>query len=497
MIGVPGVASRMFRALREVGVSVIMISQASSEHSVCVAVPEPQAERARHAVQQAFAAELQHGQVQRVDLSGPYSILAAVGDDMVRTHGVAGRFFGALGRAGINVRAIAQGASERNISAVVDAKDTARALRAVHAGFYLSEQTLSVGIVGPGQVGAELLRQFEAQAESLRANSHVELRVRAVANSREMLLAQRDVGTGWADALKTDGTAVDLDAFTKHVQAEHLPHAVILDCSASGAVADRYVGWLERGIHVITPNKKANTGPLDVYRRLRQLGGRVSTQYLYEATVGAGLPVINTLRDLLETGDRIHRIEGVLSGSLSFLLSRFGADCTFSNAVAEARARGYTEPHPRDDLSGLDVARKAVILGREIGLPVALEDIAIESLVPAELTDCDDPDVFVTGLRGVDDELEARRREAEAAGEALRYVASIEAGGAVEVGLRRFPVDSAMARVGGGNNIIVFTTDRYAEQPLIVQGPGAGPAVTAAGVFGDLLRLASSLGTPR
>ncbi len=497
MIGVPGVASRMFYALREVGVSVIMISQASSEHSVCIAVPDHQAEPARHAVQRAFAAELQHGQVQRVDLSGPYSILAAVGDNMVRTPGVAGRFFGALGRAGINVRAIAQGASERNISVVVAAEDTARALRAVHAGFYLSEQTLSVGIVGPGHVGAELLRQFAAQAESLRANFRIQLRVRAVANSRKMLLAERDVGAGWADALRADGTDMDLDAFTRHVQAEHLPHAVILDCSASEDVAKRYVGWLERGIHVITPNKKGNTASLEIYRRLRELGGRVSTQYLYEATVGAGLPVINTLRDLLETGDRIHRIEGVLSGSLSFLLHRFGADCTFSNAVAEARARGYTEPHPRDDLSGMDVARKAVILGREIGLPIELRDIAIESLVPAELTDCDDPAAFVARLRSADAEMEARRLEAETAGEVLRYVAAIEAGGTVEVGLRRFRIDSPMARVAGGDNIIIFTTDRYAEQPLIVQGPGAGPTVTAAGVFGDLLRLASSLGTPQ
>jgi aspartokinase/homoserine dehydrogenase 1 len=504
MIGVPGVASRMFFALREVGVSVIMISQASSEHSVCAAIPGDQAESARRAVERAFASELQHGQVQRVDLSGPYSILAAVGDNMVQTQGVAGRFFGALGRAGINVRAIAQGASERNISTVVDQEDAARALRAVHARFYLSGHTLSVGIVGPGQVGAELLRQFEARAGALQSKFRIDLKVRAVANSRRMFLSDQGVDAsslaeklGDGDAKPGEGEAVDLDAFTRHVQADHIPHAVIIDCSASATVAERYIGWLERGIHVITPNKKANTAAFSVYERLRELGGRASTNYLYEATVGAGLPVINTLRDLLETGDRIHRIEGVLSGSLSFLLSAFGPECTFSAAVQEARALGYTEPHPRDDLSGMDVARKAVILGREIGLPLELDEISVSSLVPDDLSDVEDPDEFVAGLTSADAKMEALRLEADASGEVLRYVAVIEASGDVDVGLRRVAKDSAMARIQGGDNIIIFTTDRYADQPLIVQGPGAGPAVTAAGVFSDLLRLASSLGAPQ
>ncbi|MHC4853754.1 MAG: bifunctional aspartate kinase/homoserine dehydrogenase I [Planctomycetota bacterium] len=497
MVGVPGVASRMFAALREAGVSVVMISQGSSEHSICVAIPAAQQEAARGVVERMFAAELMHGQVQRVEVSGPYGILAAVGDDMVETPGVAARFFGALGRAGINVRAVAQGSSERNLSVVVTEADTERAIRSVHAGFYLSEQTVSVGLVGPGLVGRELLQQLRAQRDYLKSQLQIELEVRGIADSKYMLLCDHaiDLST-WQEQLKSDGRPLDLDWFTDHVQTSHRPHAVILDCTASADIASRYVDWLARGIHVITPNKKANAASLDHYRRLRELGDRLSTRYLYEATVGAGLPVISTLRDLVRTGDRIHQIEGVLSGTLSFLLQAFGAAQPFSAAVQEAHRRGYMEPDPRDDLSGMDVARKAVILSREMGLSVELDDVPVASLVPEELRGCKEPEKFIAALAGHDAAMEAQRLAAEQAGEVLRYVAVIEASGQVEVGLRRYPTAHVFARIQPGDNILAFTTERYHEQPLIVQGPGAGPAVTAAGVFGDLLRLAGSLGAP-
>ena len=495
MIGVPGIASRLFTALHQVGISVTMISQASSEHSICVAVPHDRRDDARRAVEEAFNLELANGQVQNVEVSGPFSILAAVGDDMVETSGVAAKLFSSLGRAGINVRAIAQGSSERNISAVVDEQEAARALRSTHAGFYLSDRTVSIGLIGPGLVGSELLAQLERQAPSLHETQHIDLKLRGIANSRRMVLHDGGMDVArWRDTFERQSWDADLELFADHVQAAHLPHAVILDCSASPFVASHYAGWLERGIHVITPNKLANTGPFSRYRRLRELGDRVSVRYLYEATVGAGLPVISTLRELIRTGDRVHKIEGVLSGTLSFLLGSFDGSRTFSEIVQEADRMGFMEPDPRDDLSGLDVARKAVILGREFGLELELEDVPVDSLVPEALRDCDDSKRFLAELSKYDAEKEELRRLAESEGKLLRYGAVIEADGRVEVGLQKVAPEHPFATIRPGDNILAFTTERYSERPLIVQGPGAGPAVTAAGVFGDLLRLATSLG---
>ena len=497
MIGVPGVSSRLFSALREVEVSVVMISQASSEHSICFAVPQDQGEAARAVLERAFAAELLHGQIQTVDLSGPYSILAAVGDSMVETPGVSARFFGALGKAGVNVRAVAQGSSERNISVVIAEHDSARALRAVHAAFYLSDRTLSLGLVGPGLIGSELISQLRSQASTLHDRFQVGLRVRGIATSKRMLLDDHGIDLQcWEDLLGERGVPIDMDAFTDHVHADHLPHAVMLDCTASDEVADRYAGWLERGIHVITPNKKANAAPLSSYLRLQDLGRKLNTHYLYEATVGAGLPVITTLRDLVQTGDKILKIEGVLSGTLSFLFNSFVPGRPFSEIVKEARSLGYTEPDPREDLSGTDVARKAVILAREAGFGIELADIPVQSLVPTALEGEEDAEDFVAGLAAHDDDMERLRVDAESAGEVLRYVAVVSSDGEARVELRRFGQTHAFARTCGGDNVIAFTTERYSEQPLIVQGPGAGPAVTAGGVFADLLRLASYLGAP-
>jgi aspartokinase/homoserine dehydrogenase 1 len=494
MIGVPGIAHRLFGSLREAGISVIMISQASSEHSICFAVPESQADRARRAVEEGFFAEIHHGQVQTVDVVRPCSIVAAVGDDMVRTTGVAARFFGALGKAGVNVRAVAQGSSERNISVVVDAADSTRALRALHAGFYLSDQTLSVGLLGPGSIGSALLRQIQAQRDLLRERFAIDLRVRGIMNSRAMIMDETGLDLSrWEEELADRGTFPDLNAFVHHIHGGHLPHAVMIDCTASGSVPALYEDWLSRGMHVITPNKKAGSAYYLSYRRLRELGRKLNTHYLYEATVGAGLPVITTLRDLLQTGDRVISIEGVLSGTLSFLFNELGPSRPFSELVREAKRRGYTEPNPRDDLSGIDVARKAVILAREMGAELELDQVPVESLAPDP---ADSVEAFLDALPARDAELERLRSEAEAAGEVLRYVAVIGGDGTASVGLRRYPADHPFARIRGTDNILAFRTERYDDQPLIVQGPGAGPAVTAGGVFADLLRLASYLGAP-
>jgi len=490
MIGVPGIARRLFDALESEGVSVILISQGSSEHSICFAVPQSQAAVAREAAEQAFYAELDRGQIRQVDVTPNCSILAVVGDQMAGTPGVAATFFGALGDASVNVRAIAQGSSERNISAVVDGDDARRALRAAHAGFYLSNRTLSIGVVGAGNVGAALLDQIHDQAERLREEQDIDLRVRGIATSSKMLRAEQSLDlTTWRDDL-ADGAATDLDAFVDHVQTEYHPHTVIVDCTASEVVAQRYQEWLDRGVHVVTPNKKANTASLDSYRALRAASQGPGPRYLYETTVGAGLPILQTLNSLTETGDQVHRIEGILSGTLSYLFNAFDGDRPFSAILRQAKEEGFTEPDPRDDLSGMDVARKVVILAREMGVPLDLDEVAVDGLVPEPLRD-GSVATFLENLPEHDAAMTKILRDAQAEDKVLRFVGSVTRDGEASVRLRRYPLDHAFARISHTDNIVRFQTDRYDKNPLIVQGPGAGPQVTAAGVFTDLLRLMS------
>ena len=493
MIGVPGTAHRLFGALRDSGISVILISQGSSEHSICFAIPEAQAVRAEQAVRRAFEAELHDGQIQQVEVGLGMSILAVVGDGMAGTHGVAAKVFNSLGDAAISVRAIAQGASERNISVVVDGKVGAKALRAVHASFYLSPNTLSVGLIGPGTVGRALLAQIATQIERLRA-LNLDIRVRGIASSKRMLLEETAVDLdAWEQRLAEAGVPLDLEKFANHVQADYVPHTVMIDCTASVDVCHNYVGWLTRGIHVVTPNKKANSGSLPYYRALQEAGRAAGTHYLYEATVGAGLPVIHTLRDLRETGDEITRIEGIFSGTLAYLFNVFDGTGTFSSIVRAAKAKGYTEPDPRDDLSGMDVARKLIILGREMGLTLEMADVRVEGLVPKELEKCS-VDEFMNRLPQFDAAMAAMLADARQKNQVLRYVGRIDADGKATVGLTRLDAKHAFANIALTDNVVRFATRRYCNNPLIVQGPGAGPEVTAAGVFSDLLRLSAYLG---
>jgi aspartokinase/homoserine dehydrogenase 1 len=494
MIGVPGTAQRLFGALRDEGISVIMISQGSSEHSICFAVHGAAAEQARTAVERAFFAERHHGQIQTVDVKTGCSILAVVGDGMAGKPGIAAKFFSALGKSRVNIRAIAQGSSERNISVVVDAHETQRALRAAHSGLYLSEQTISIGLIGAGNVGAELLRQLEAELSRLKSQFDVDLRIRAIATSKQMVLSERAIDLSqWREQLARDGEALDLDQFARHVHTESLPHAALIDCTADDDVARRYDGWLNGGIHVITPNKRANTSDFEYYRALRDANRAVGAHYLYETTVGAALPIISTVRDLVQTGDEIFEIEGILSGTLSYLFNAFDGSTPFSQLVERARELGYTEPDPRDDLSGTDVARKVVILAREMGGKLSLVDVETRSLVP-EALQSGDVSSFLKSLPNHDAEMEGLRREAADAGEVLRFVGRVDRDGRASVGLRRYATTHPFARVQLTDNIVLFRTRRYHENPLVVQGPGAGREVTAAGVFADLLRLASYLG---
>ncbi len=495
MIGVPGTAERVFGALRTAGVSVVMISQGSSEHSICFVVRIAEASRAQRVLEQAFERELADQRIARVHRQDDTTVLAVVGDGMAGRTGIAAQLFDSLGRAKVNIRAIAQGASERNISVAIAAADAVRALRAVHAGFYLSPHTLSIGLIGPGNVGRALLQQIEAVRARLLAQNNIDLRLRAIASSKRMLLCD---GKGeLAQTLSQfhdQGEALDMQRLSDWVQVQHLPHAVILDCSAASAVADHYADWMTRGIHVVTPNKQAGGGPLARYREVQQAARGGLVRWRYEATVGAGLPVIQTLRDLIDTGDEVLAIEGIFSGTLAWLFNRFDGSTPFSTLVAEARAAGYTEPDPRDDLSGLDVARKLVILARELRMDLELEQVEVESLVPDSLRDTD-ADGFVAGLVAFDAAMDQRLQQARAAGKVLRYVARLDLrAGTAAVGLASLGDDHAFAHIRLTDNIVQYTTERYRDNPLVVQGPGAGPEVTAAGVLADLLRVAGALG---
>jgi bifunctional aspartokinase / homoserine dehydrogenase 1 len=494
MIGVPGTAHRLFGALREENISVIVISQGSSEHSICFAIPENQATRAEQVIRRAFDSELRQGQIQSVEVDRGLSILAVVGDGMAGAHGVAAKVFGSLADAAVNVRAIAQGASERNISVAIDGRGAAKALRAVHAGFYLSPHTVSLGVIGPGTVGKVLLDQLGSQVERLKQDFNLDLRVRGIMGSSRMLLVDGGIDlANWRDRLKRDGVEANAEAFAEFVHAEFLPHAAMIDCTASSEVAARYRDWLAAGMHVVTPNKKANSADLAYYRSLREARRAAGTHYLYEATVGAGLPVITTVRDLRETGDEIRSIEGILSGTFAYLFNTYDGTVPFSRIVVDAKAKGFTEPDPRDDLSGMDVARKLIILGREMGLDLEMSDVQVESLVPEALTKCSIEE-FLQRLPEFDAAMQTRYQKASAEGQVLRYVARLDASGTATVGVTRLDQHHAFANIALTDNVVRFVTRRYCDNPLIVQGPGAGPDVTAGGVFGDLLRLCAYLG---
>jgi aspartokinase/homoserine dehydrogenase 1 len=494
MIGVPGTAERAFAALHQAGTSVVMVSQGSSEHTICCVVADRDAERAQAALRTAFTHELAGGQLLDVTIASGITALAVVGDGMVGAPGCASRLFHSLARSGVNIRAIAQGSSERNISVAIDTADAARALRAVHAGFYLSPQTLSVGLIGAGGVGRTFVQQLEAMRAHLLSTRGIDLRLRAVATSRHMALLDPGPASTLSalEALDRSTVPTDLERLTAHVQTDHLPHTVLVDCTASEAMGDRYEAWIRRGIHVVTANKHAGSGAYDRYAAIRA-ATRPGGSFRYTATVGAGLPIIPTLRDLLDTGDELVSVEGTFSGTLGYIFGHFDGSRPFSELVRAARDQGYTEPDPRDDLSGRDVARKLVILAREAGLRVSLDDVALEGLVPAALRVVTPAD-FLARLDEIDAEMGGNLARARERGHVLRYVARIDAAGAARVGLTELPDTHPFARSRPTDNVVQFTTRRYRDNPLVVQGPGAGREVTAAGLSADLLRLATSLG---
>lgn len=493
MTGVSGIAARVFQILHHADISVVLIAQASSEHSICFAVANKDAKKATQILNDALLFELDRQQIEGIHVDSTCAILSAVGDAMVGNIGISAKLFNGLARAKINIRAFSQGSSERNISVVIQSSEINKALQAVHAGFYLSPQTISIGIIGPGHIGGTLIDQIYAELDQLKSIYQVHLQVRGIMNSKKMLLSHDPIDLSqWKQHLDDCQTDANLIDFSQHIMSHDVPHAVIIDCTANKTVATHYLDFLEKGIHVITPNKHTNAGDLNYYKALKDMTRQRNTHYLYEATVCAGLPIINTLQDLIKTGDRIDMIEGVFSGTLSYLFNELAKNRPFSEIVIEAKQRGYTEPDPREDLAGLDVARKVVCLAREIGLNTTLDDVNVHNLVPEALQTCSTEE-FLQKLPAYDEHYNAMISKAQANHERLAYVGAVHADGSVNVAIQSVSHDHPLARLSGSDNMLVFHTKRYDSPPLIIQGPGAGADVTAAGVFADLLRLVSFL----
>ena len=501
LVGVPGFASAVFSTVRDANCNVVMISQASSEHSICFAVRQNESDRVTAALNTRFEKAIAAGRVSRVVALNNCSILSAVGQNMANVPGVSAMLFTALASAAVNVIAISQGASEYNITVVIKKSDCIKAVNAVHSRFYASRTPLSVGIVGPGLVGKTLLAQMQEQKQTLLDKFGVDLRVVAISGGSKMHLSETGGNIDlddWENKYSNENEPADFEKFTDHVVESNSPNQVIIDCSASDEVALQYKGWLSRGIHVVTPNKKANSGPYAYYKSLRNIQRDSYTHYFYEATVGAGLPIISTVKSLEDAGDDIKLIQGIFSGTLSYIFNTLTPDKKFSDVVAEAKANGYTEPDPRDDLSGVDVARKVTILARECGLSLELSDIPIESLVPEPLQNVESVDEFMQKLPDYDHEIAAKMAAAEANGNKLIFVGVVDVEnkkGSVQ--LKEYPKDHPFAQLKGSDNIISYISKRYTEAgPLVVRGPGAGAEVTAGGVFADVLRVCAHLGAP-
>lgn len=493
MMGVSGIAALVFTILSQVNISIILISQGSSEHSICFAIPKLYAKEAVKVLTENLQHEIAGQQIERIFSDEGCAILAAVGDGLVGTVGIAAKLCTTLANANVNIRAIAQGSSERNISVVVATEKLNRALRAVHSGFYLSNKTISIGLIGPGQIGRTLMRQIQAAQKQLIEKHQVNLCIRGILSRERMLLSQNGADlNSWSGLLANSMAIPNLDNFVDHILADDIPYSVIIDCTASREIANKYDEFIAKGINIITPNKHANSDDIDYYKNLKSLLKEKKCHYLYEATVCAGLPVINTLQDIIKTGDEIIAIEGVLSGTLSYIFSELAEGKSFSSAVIAAKQKGYTEPDPREDLSGIDVARKLICLAREIGIDASLKDVVVHDLVPEELKS-GSVDDFLSKLSTYDADMTKLTADANSKNEKLCYVAEISKGGMLGVAIKSFPETQPFSRLKGTDNMLILYTKRYCEQPLIIQGPGAGAEVTAAGVFADLLRLVSYL----
>jgi len=492
MVGYKGFSGRLFTALAQAGVNVILITQASSEHSITLAVSPAEALPASAAIEAEFGYELLTGKLSKPMVEEGYSVLAVVGENMKQAIGLSGKLFSALGRSGVNINAIAQGSSELNISVVVSSEDLSKALNSVHDALFLSPvKTLNVYCCGTGNIGATLLRQLEQHQEHLQASRHLKVNLAGVCNSRQMLWNREGISLkSWQDELVENGEQANLERFIEQAVALNLPNSVFIDNTGSTDVASIYRQLFEQSFSVVTCNKIRNCGTFSDYYKDKQVVHKYGVDYYFETNVGAGLPVIKTLHDLLISGDQVLKIEAILSGTISYIFNEYKGDRTFAEVVREAQQKGFTEPDPRDDLSGLDFARKMLILARETGLPVELQDVRIQPILPENCIAAPTVEAFYQELEKSESYFAQLKDEAAASGKVLRYIGLLEAG-KVKIELVMAGPEHPFYGLSGSDNIISFTTERYRLNPMVIKGPGAGAEVTAAGVLTDLVRVAA------
>jgi aspartokinase/homoserine dehydrogenase 1 len=489
MVGIPGFSKRLFEALSNEKINVILITQSSSEHSICVGIEEINADQAKEVVDKAFDYEIDIEKVDPLVVEKDLAIVALVGDNMKNHPGISGKMFGVLGRNGVNVRAIAQGSSERNISAVIATRDVKKAINVLHEEFFeTTYKQVNLFISGTGNVGSKLLAQLQQQQQHLQDHLRLQVRVAAIANSRKMLFNDEGLDLSEWDELLQNAEPMNMEEFISIIQKKNLRNSVFIDVTASDDIAKTYPRFLQKSISVVACNKVACSSSYEYYKNLKDLAREFNALFLFETNVGAGLPIIGTLNDLLRSGDKVKRIEAVLSGTLNFVFNNYNGEKSFAKVVRQAQEEGYTEPDPRLDLSGIDVMRKIMILARETGEKLEMEDISNNSFMPGS---CMEGNVenFYKEMEKHEAHFAKLALEAAQAGKKLKFVAKYEEGRA-SVGLQQIDTQHDFYHLYGKDNAVLFYTNRYTEQPLVVKGAGAGAEVTASGVFADIIRAA-------
>jgi aspartokinase/homoserine dehydrogenase 1 len=489
MIGVAGSSKRLFEVLSNEGINVIFITQASSEHSICIGILNSDAETAEIAINKAFQLEIAQNKIDPCIVEQNLCIIALVGENMKNHQGLSGRMFSTLGKNNVNIRAIAQGASERNISVVINERDVKKALNTLHENFF-EENTkqLNLFVMGVGNVGVKFIEQIQQQRKFLKENLKINLRVIAVSNSRKMYFDEDGIPLKeWLSHLE-NGQVADKEQFISNIKALNLRNSIFVDITANEEVSKTYEQYLKQNVAVVTCNKIACSSAYDNYKNLKSLSRQFNAPFLFETNVGAGLPIIDTVKNLIASGDKVHKIQAVLSGSLNFIFNNFDENNTFHDVVKEAGVQGFTEPDPKIDLSGIDVARKILILIRESGYQMEIKDIENKSFLPKDCMGTTNNEAFFASLKEHAKHFESILAEANQKESRLKFVAQFENGKA-SVGLQFIPKDHPFYNLEGKDNIVLFYTDRYVDQPLLIKGAGAGAAVTASGIFADVIRI--------
>ena len=491
MIGIPGISKRLFETLSQEKINIVFITQASSEHSICVGIYENDANKAKELLEDTFCIEIDKKKIKPIIVENELAIIAVVGESMKNYQGLSGQMFSSLGKNNVNVRAIAQGSSEKNISAVINKKDAKKALNTLHEQFFGERiKQLNLFVTGVGNVGERFLAQLHKQRKFLKENLKLTIRVIGISNSRKMIFDDNGINLeNWKDNL-SNGEPTSLDSFHKKVKELNHRNSVFIDNTANQQVSEVYEKYLRQSISVVTCNKIACASSFDNYKVLKEVSRKYNASFLFETNVGAGLPIIDTLKNLINSGDQIHKIQAVLSGSLNFVFNNFNEHSTFHDVVAQAQKEGYTEPDPKIDLSGVDVARKILILARESGYQLDLEDISNNAFLPGESLQTANNEDFYTSLIKNENHFQNIYKEANDKDCRLKYVAEF-VNGKANVGLQHIASDHPFYNLEGSDNIVLFFTDRYPENPLLIKGAGAGAEVTASGIFADVIRIAN------